>query len=106
VVVLDVPDEALIKRISGRRSCPMCGAVNNVYFEPPKIAGVCDNCGNALVERADDNAEIVRKRLQVYNQQTQPLIDYYRSRGTPMATVQGDLGVNEVQMAVVRALES
>ncbi len=106
VVVLDVPDEALVQRISGRRTCPECSAVYNIYSDPPIRAGICDKCGNALSERIDDNAETVRKRLQVYNAQTQPLIDYYRSHGAPMATVQGDLEVNEVHDAVVSAIES
>jgi adenylate kinase len=106
VVVLDVPDESVIKRISGRRSCPECGAVFNVFFDPPKQEGVCTRCGAKLVQRADDSPETVRRRLEVYNAQTQPLVAFYRSRGAPMAIVPGDRSVDEVQKAVVQALES
>mgnify|MGYP001025035210 CR=1 FL=1 len=106
VVVIDVPDEVLVKRLSGRRSCANCGAIYNIYFEPPRVPGICDVCGGALVERADDAAETVRRRLQVYREQTAPLIRYYEAGPTRVYTVDGDAPVEEVQRAIVRALES
>lgn len=105
VVVIDVPDEALVKRLSGRRSCPSCGAVYNIYFEPPREAGLCDRCGGALVERADDTAETVRHRLEVYRRQTAPLIAYYEGSATPVYHVAGDQPVDEVQREIARVLE-
>ena len=86
VVVVDVPDEMIVQRIAGRRSCPNCGAVYNVHFQPPAAAGICDKCGGALAQRADDTEETVQRRLQVYREQTEPLIEYYRTRGAPLHT--------------------
>ncbi len=104
VLFIDVEDDVLVKRLSGRRSCPDCGAVYNIYFEPPKEPGVCDRCGGALVERADDDAATVRRRLEVYREQTQPLIDYYRDGTIPFHTVDGDRPVEEVFADVRRAI--
>lgn len=104
VVVIEVPDDVLVKRLSGRRSCPKCGAVYNVYFEPPREAGVCDACGSALVERADDDAATVRRRLEVYREQTEPLIAYYERGTTPVYRVDGNQPVEDVQRALRRAL--
>lgn len=77
----EVPEEELILRISGRRSCPKCGAMFHIKFSPPKVEGICDRCGEKLYQRADDNEDTVRNRLKVYNSQTAPLIDYYNRRG-------------------------
>lgn len=73
----DVPEDELILRISGRRSCPDCGAMYHIKFSPPKKEGICDRCGGKLFQRADDNEETVKNRLKVYNDQTAPLISYY-----------------------------
>ena len=82
VVVLDVPDDELVKRISGRRSCPSCKAVYNVFFDPPAVEGVCDRCGATdFTRRADDNEAAVRTRLAAYERQTAPLLPYYRAKG-------------------------
>lgn len=105
VVVLEVEDDVLVKRISGRRACPECGAVYNVYFEPPSTEGRCDQCGAALVERADDTAETVRRRLAVYRENTEPLIEYYRSSTTPVHMIDGDRDVEAVFRDVEEALE-
>ncbi len=78
---LNVPDQALLERLTGRRSCPSCGAVYHVVTHPPKVEGVCDTCGGALVQRADDREEVIRERLRVYHQQTAPLLEHYRARG-------------------------
>lgn len=104
VVVLEVPDDDLVKRISGRRSCPDCNAVYNIYFDPPEVDGVCDKCGGALVERADDDASTVQRRLEVYRRQTEPLIAYYRDAGVPVEVVDGRQPVDAVQAAIHDAL--
>ena len=78
-VNVDVPDEAIIVRMSGRRVCPACGASYHIVNIPTKVEGICDRCGAQVIQRADDAAETVKKRLDVYHDQTQPLIDYYKS---------------------------
>jgi adenylate kinase len=81
-VLIDVPFELLEKRMTGRRSCPVCGEIYNIYFQPPRNDNVCDLHPEAtLVQRADDNPETVRARLATYESQTQPLIDYYKTAG-------------------------
>ena len=81
VLFFDVPDEVIIDRLSGRRVCSKCGAVYHVKYNPPKVEGVCDLCGGPLVQRDDDKEEVVRKRLEVYRKQTEPLIEFYQERG-------------------------
>jgi adenylate kinase len=81
VVLIDVPEEELVQRISGRRSCTACGKLYNVTFDPPREEGVCDACGAPLLQRADDNEETVRNRLVVYRSQTAPLVGYYADKG-------------------------
>jgi len=103
VVVLDADDEVLVKRISGRRSCPECGAVYNVFLNPPESEGVCDRDGTELVHRSDDQPETVRNRLDVYAEQTEPLIQYYEASPTPVHHVNGEGGVEAVQ-ALVRTV--
>ena len=78
---VDVPDENIINRMSGRRACLNCGATYHIVSIPPKKEGICDTCGNELVLREDDKPETVKKRLDVYHDQTQPLIDYYNGKG-------------------------
>ncbi|MGA9524864.1 MAG: adenylate kinase [Myxococcaceae bacterium] len=81
VVSLEVPESALVERLSGRRSCPNDGSVYHVVSNPPKQAGVCDKCGAALIQRSDDSEEKVTERLRVYSQQTSPLKQWYQSKG-------------------------
>ena len=81
VILLGVPDEEIIKRLSARRVCPNCGAVYNLLFTPPKNDEICDVCGTKLVQRKDDNPETIKRRLDVYREQTAPLIDYYQEKG-------------------------
>src|SRR5215475_713164 len=76
-----VSEEALFKRLTGRRACPMCGEIYNIYFRPPKVDEVCDMDGSPLVQRTDDHPESVNKRFEEYKQSTAPLIDYYRQGG-------------------------
>lgn len=80
VVNIMVPDQELIPRLTGRRICQSCGSTYHMEFRPPAQAGVCDRCGGELYQRSDDHEETVRDRLEVYRQQTQPLIQYYRER--------------------------
>ena len=78
---IEVSDETIIRRMSGRRTCPACGASFHVENAPPKIEGKCDNCGADLVIRADDAPETVKARLETYHEQTEPLKDFYAQRG-------------------------
>ena len=81
-IMIDVPQDFLEKRMTGRRNCPVCGEIYNVYFKPARVDNVCDFHPQAqLVQRADDNVETVKARLATYEAQTRPLIDYYRSTG-------------------------
>ncbi|WP_291259061.1 adenylate kinase [Fusobacterium sp.] len=80
VISLNVPDELIVGRVTGRKVCPACGASFHVEFNPPKAAGKCDYCGGELITRKDDNAETVTKRLGEYHSQTAPLFDFYQSR--------------------------
>ncbi len=80
VVLIDVPADELVERLAGRRSCGACGKPYNVTFDPPEADGICDACGGTLVQRADDNEETVRNRLEVYERQTAPLVEYYTER--------------------------
>ena len=83
VVHLHVDHSALIKRLSGRRSCTKCGRIFNIYYDPPKVKGECDDCedGEYLMQRDDDNEESIKNRLSVYEENTKPLLDYYESSG-------------------------
>ena len=78
---IDVPDEAIIKRMSGRRACPKCGATYHIVYAAPKTENICDKCGTELIIRSDDKPETVTDRLNVYHQQTEPLIAYYKTAG-------------------------
>ncbi len=103
VLNINVPDEELIKRLSGRRMCT-CGASYHVLFNPPKQEGICDLCGNRLYHRDDDKEEAIMNRLDVYKSQTQPLIDYYTNDGM-MVTVNGTVSISEVFDAICRVLD-
>lgn len=105
VIVLDVTDEALIKRLSGRRTCSKCGAVFNVYFDPPENPEVCESCGAPLVQRDDDRRETVVRRLDVYRQQTAPIIDYYERQEVPLHHVDGERSIEDVQEAISRIVD-
>ncbi len=102
-VDVDVPDEAIVNRMGGRRACVKCGATYHVAFNPPKAEGICDACGDSLVLREDDKPETVQKRLTVYHDQTQPLIEYYSKEGI-LVTVDGTKGLNEVFEDIVAVL--
>ncbi|MBR6159847.1 MAG: adenylate kinase [Lachnospiraceae bacterium] len=101
---VDVPDENIIRRMGGRRACLKCGATYHVEHIPPKQEGICDKCGSELVLRDDDKPETVKKRLEVYHKQTQPLIDYY-SKQNILRTVDGTQDMNDVFADIVKLLE-
>ena len=94
-VNIDVPDDNIINRMSGRRACVGCGATYHIVFNPPKVEDVCDVCGKSLILRDDDKPETVKTRLDVYHAQTQPLIDYYAGRGV-LVTVDGTQNMDKV----------
>jgi adenylate kinase len=104
VVAVIVPDEEIVQRISGRRTCSSCNAMYHVSFEPPKKAGVCDKCGGELYQRADDAEDTVRERLKVYELNTRPLLDHYRRLGL-LAQVDGVGTTDEVEKRIVGALD-
>lgn len=105
VVYIKVPEEELLKRLSGRWVCRNCQAPYHAVDSPPKVAGKCDRCGGELYQRADDNAETIKNRLEVYSAQTAPLIDYY-ARAGKLLEVNGEGSVAEVSQRVVAALNS
>jgi len=103
VILLEVSDEELIKRLSGRRICRNCQAVYHIMNSPPKVAGKCDKCGGELYQRPDDNVETIKNRLEVYSVQTAPLIDYYRKPGK-LTAVRGEGGVDVVSRKIIEVL--
>ena len=100
---VDVPDENIINRMSGRRACVACGATYHIVHIPTKVEGVCDRCGESLILRDDDKPETVKKRLDVYHAQTQPLIDYYTSKNV-LKSVDGTQDMEDVFQAIVDIL--
>ena len=100
---VDVPDENIVNRMGGRRACLKCGATYHLVYAAPKTEGVCDTCGEKLVLRDDDQPETVQKRLNVYHEQTQPLIDYYTEQGV-LKTVDGTRSLDEVFQEIVGVL--
>ena len=100
---VNVPDENIMRRMSGRRACLTCGATYHIEHIPPKQEGICDKCGSELVLRDDDKPETVKNRLAVYHEQTQPLIDFYEKKGV-LKTVDGTLPMEEVFAAITAIL--
>lgn len=106
VISLEISDEAIVKRMDGRRVCVQCGTPFHLETKPPKQAGVCDLCGGTLIERDDDRPDTVRARLVVYHEETEPLKQFYQKRGR-LSAVPGDLGtVEEITRAIKRVLEA
>lgn len=101
---VDVPDENIIRRMSGRRACLNCGATYHIAHVPPKAEGICDRCGNELILRDDDKEETVKNRLTVYHEQTQPLIDYYTAKGV-LENVDGTQDMQVVFDNIIACLE-
>lgn len=103
VINIEVPREKLVARLTGRRVCKSCGSSYHVVFNPPQKEGVCDNCGGELYQRSDDNEETVSNRLDVYEKQTQPLIEYYQKRGL-LININGDQEINKVLQDILAAV--
>lgn len=105
VVSIDVPEEDLVGRIAGRRTCRSCQSMYHVQASPPKAAGKCDRCGGELYQRADDNEDTVRERLRVYRSQTEPLIDHYDRDGV-VRRVRGTGPIESIYEAIQAAIAS
>jgi adenylate kinase len=105
VLELTVDDDEVVGRLSGRRTCRSCGHVWHVEFEPPAVPGICDDCGGELFQRDDDQPETIRRRLEVYAEQTAPLVRYYSSRGL-LVSIQASGAVEEVTERAIVALRS
>lgn len=99
-----VPEDVLFRRLTGRRACPVCGEIYNIYFRPPKVDEICDLDGATLTKRSDDNPESVSKRFEEYQRSTAPLIDYYRQSGR-LIEIDGELPVNEVFDKLLMAID-
>lgn len=105
VIYLEVPEDEILRRLSGRRICPNCNAIYQIHTMPPKREGICDKCGTALIQRADEQEDVVRNRLRVYGEQTEPLLTYYRGRGL-LHQVDGTIGVENVVREIQRILDA
>jgi len=103
VIHIDVPKENLLVRLTGRRVCETCGATYHVENNPPKTPGICDRDGEKLIQRKDDTSETVQKRLKVYQEQTQPLLDFYKDKGI-LISINGDQHIDEVFTDIQRAI--
>jgi adenylate kinase len=103
VLSVKVPENILIERLAGRRTCRQCGALTHVAFNSPKTAGVCDRCGGELYQRDDDKEETVAHRLEVYRAQTAPLVDYYQKRGL-VRVIDGVGEIGEIRTRIIEAL--
>lgn len=101
---VDVPKDDLMKRLTGRRTCKKCQQMYNIYYSPPKKEGVCDKCGGELFQRGDDKEETIKKRLDVYDAQTAPLIDYYSKKGI-LKSVTGTGSIDDIFKKVCNILE-
>ena len=104
VIDIKVDEDLLLKRLTGRRICPLCGEIYNVYFNPPKVDGLCDKDGGKLWQRPDDEEDAIRQRLVEYEMQTRPLIDYYRKKGL-LKEVDGNLEPESITKELIDFLE-
>lgn len=104
VVSLEVDDQVVIDRLSARRTCVDCGAIYNVKTNPPEKEGVCDKCGGELILRDDDQPETIKNRLDVYKKQTEPLVDYYDSKGL-LVSIDGSKSIDEIQNEIKEKLK-
>ena len=104
-LLVDVDSDVLLKRITGRRTCGSCGAIYNIHYSAPSTPGKCDKCGGMLQHRSDDNEETVGKRLAVYEEQTAPLVSYYKAQGK-LRTVKGVGPINEIYGNMIEVIES
>lgn len=103
VLLIDVSEDEIIQRLSGRRICQNCGSVYHIVHNPPKVNEICDLCGEKLIQREDDKPEIIKRRLKVYDEQTKPLVQYYAEKGL-LYRVNGSGSVEEVEQRIEKIL--
>jgi len=103
-LALIVPDDLLVERLTGRRTCKSCGMMYHIKYKPPKVEGKCDVCEGELYQRPDDNEETVRNRLKVYHEQTAPLIEYYKNKGI-LREIDGSKSIEEITQQIISILE-
>ncbi|HLF27916.1 MAG TPA: adenylate kinase [Anaerolineae bacterium] len=103
VLFISAPTEVLLERLTNRWTCSQCGAIYNMVTNPPRTPGICDRCGGAVTQRADDNPEVHRKRIHVYLEQTMPLVDYYRQHGL-LVEIDGRQSIEAVQRDILDAI--
>jgi adenylate kinase len=103
-LALIVPDDLLVERLTGRRTCKSCGMMYHIKYKPPKVEGKCDVCEGELYQRPDDNEETVRNRLKVYHEQTAPLIEYYKNKGI-LREIDGRKSIEEITQQLISILE-
>jgi adenylate kinase len=104
-IYIEVPNEELVKRLSGRRLCRVCQTPYHIISSPPKTTGECDKCGGELYQRSDDKEETVKERLSIFFAQTIPILDYYKKQGK-LIKVNGNLGIQEVAREIISALKA
>ena len=105
VLHIELEDETIIDRLSKRRSCPKCGAIYHLDNKPPKALGKCDACNTGLVQRDDDKPDVIRRRLEVYREKTQPLLDFYEKKGL-IKVMRGDINLMDLPATLKRVLNS
>ena len=105
VLNLQIEEQVIVDRMTGRRSCPQCGAVYHIENLKPKVEGICDNDGTKLVQRPDDSAEVVANRLETYHRQTKPVIDYYKKNSSTVFDIDANKSVDEVSTLVFEKLD-
>lgn len=103
VVLIDTSEDEVLKRLSGRRVCEKCGAVYNIYYNKPKIDGICDNCGGKLIQRDDDKEDVVKRRFEVFYNQTMPVIKYYEEKGI-LIKVNGNKSLDDIKSEIFKLL--
>ncbi len=104
VFLIDVPKEIIVERIMGRRVCPKCGESYHIKYNPPKVTGKCDVCGTPLIHRADDQEEIILDRLAIYNQTTEPILEFYENKGI-LHEIKGDGGIQDIFSQIITILD-
>jgi adenylate kinase len=102
-VLVDLPDDEVVTRLTARRQCRKCGKICNLTFKPPTVAGVCDDCGGELYQRKDDTETVIRDRLSTYHQQTEPVLHYYSTQGK-LKRIDGALGRDKVYQEILRLI--
>ena len=105
VIRMTVEYNSLLHRLTGRRSCPTCGRIYNVHFQPPRVADICDVDGSRLITRPDDQEDVIAERLKAYDRQTLPLVEYYRGKGR-LLEIDGDQHIDSVTAEAVKAIEN